>query len=86
MAKKEPKQAEKKPTKNNQLATKILAVMGELRRNGVTELNSTTLRDKVGTKNRAVIRRAMKGLAEAGMVLISEKMHGKRKRYTYSLA
>jgi predicted transcriptional regulator len=86
MAKKESKEAEKKPTKDNELAVKILAVMADLRRNGVTETNSTTLRDKVGTKNRAVIRRAMKGLAETGMVVISEKKVGKRERYTYKLA
>ena len=60
MGKKEDKKPkEDKPSKNNELAVRILAVIGDLRRNGVTEINSTTLRDKVGTKNRAVIRRAM---------------------------
>ena len=87
MAKKEEKKLkEAKPSKNNELAVKILAVMADLRRNGVAEINSTTLRDKAGTKNRAVIRRAMKGLAKQGKVVISEKAHGKRKRYIYKLA
>jgi len=84
MAKKEGKK--KEAQKNNELAVKILAVMETLRRNGVTETTSTVLRDKVGTKNRAVIRRVMKGLKKAGKVVISEKTHGKRKQYTYKLA
>ena len=85
MAKKEVKK-EYKPAKNNEVAAKILAVMETLRSNGVAETNSTVLRDKVGAKNRAVIRRVMKGLTKQGKVVISEKTHGKRKRYTYKLA
>ena len=84
MAKKEGKK--KEAQKNNQLAVKILTIMETLRSNGVTETNSTVLRDKVGTKNRAVIRRVMKGLGKQGKVVISEKTHGKRKRYSYRLA
>ena len=84
MAKKEAEK--KKPTKNNELAVKILGVMADLRRNGVKEVNSTVLRDKVGTKNRAVIRRLMKGLVKQGKVVRSEKVHGKRKQYIYKLA
>lgn len=84
---KESKQAEKKKsTKNNELTAKILAVMETLRGNGVQEVNSTTLRHKIGTKNRAVIRRAMKGLVKQGKVVINEKAHGRHKQYTYKLA
>ena len=81
-----PKQAEKKSTKNNELTAKILGVMETLRGNGVAEVNSTTLRDKVGTKNRAVIRRVMKGLIKQGTVVRTEKAHEKRKQYSYRLA
>lgn len=76
---------EKKPTENNELAVKILDVMETLHNNGVTETNSTVLRDKVGTKNRADIRRVMKKLASDGKVVISQKTEGKRRRYTYKL-
>lgn len=76
---------QKKPTKNNELAVKILGVMETLRNNGVTETTSTVLRDKLGTKNRAVVRRVMRGLVEQGKVVISEKTHGKRKQYFYRL-
>ena len=87
MAKKEVKEKKSKAkTKNNQLAVKILDVMETLRNNGVAEATSTVLRDKLGTKNRAVVRRVMKGLAEQGKVVISEKTLGKRKQYTYRLA
>ena len=79
-------QEKAKPTENNELAVKILGVMETLRNNGVAETNSTVLRDKVGTKNRAVIRRVMKGLVKQGKVVISEKTLGKRKRYVYRLA
>lgn len=85
MAKKE-KTPKAKPTKNNELAIKILDVMRTLQVNGVTEATSTTLRDKVGTKNRSAIRRVMKLLAKEGKVVISEKTVGKRKRYYYRLA
>lgn len=90
MAKKEVKKSKedkhKKATKNNELATKVLGIMKTLQANGVTETNSTVLRDKVGTKNRSAIRRAMKLLAKAGMVVIAEKKAGKRKQYIYKLA
>lgn len=76
---------EKKPTRNNELGTKVLGVMETLRGNGVVEVTSTVLRDKVGTKNRAVIRRTLKGLAQQGKVVISEKTFGKRKQYVYKL-
>lgn len=83
---KEKKSKVEKPEKNNELAVKILGVMETLRNNGVTETTSTVLRDKLGTKNRAVVRRVMKGLAEQGKVVISEKTVGKRKQYIYKLA
>ena len=76
----------KSKTKNNELAAKILAVMETLRSNGITETNSTVLRDKVGTKTRTPIRRVMKMLAEDGKVVIGEKEVGKRKQYVYKLA
>lgn len=85
MAKKEVEK-EKETTKNNEVSGKILAVMETLRSNGVMETNSTVLRDEVGAKNRAVIRRVMKDLKKAGKVVINEKTHGKRKQYTYKLA
>lgn len=83
MAEKEKKE---KPSKNNELAVRILGTMEALRRNGVKETTSTVLRDKLETKNRAVIRRAMKGLVKTGKVVRSEKVHGKRKKYIYKLA
>ena len=83
MAKKDEKA---KPTKNNELAAKVLEVMKTLQANGVTETTSTVLRDKVGTKNRSAIRRVMKFLAEEGKVVIGEKTAGKRRQYTYKLA
>jgi len=90
MAKKEVKKEKKpkaeKPTKNNELAAKVLSVMEALQKNGVTEITSTVLRDKLGTKNRAAIRQVMKGLAKAGKVVIEKKEFGKRKQYTYRLA
>jgi len=82
----EEKPTKEKPTKNNELAIKVLGVLEILQKNGVTETTSTVLRDKLGTKNRGVIRRVMKGLALQGKVVVSEKKLGKRKRYTYRLA
>ena len=87
MAEKEVKEKSKaeEPTKNNELAVKILGVMETLRSNGIVEVTSTVLRDKVGTKNRAIIRRTMKGLVKTGKVEISERKVGKRKQYLYRL-
>jgi len=77
---------EKKSTTNNELAVRVLDVMETLRNNGVTETTSTVLGDKLGAKNRAVVRRVMRGLVKQGKVVISEKTHGKRKQYVYKLA
>ena len=88
MAKKEVKKekSKTKPKKNNELAIKVLGVIEALQKNGVTETTSTVLRDKLGTKNRAVIRQVMRGLEKEGKVVISEKAVGKRKQYSYRLA
>lgn len=88
MAKKEVKKekSKTKPKKNNELAIKVLGVMEALQKNGVTETTSTVLRDKLGTKNRAVIRQVMRGLEKEGKVVINEKAVGKRKQYSYRLA
>jgi len=88
MAKKEVKKekSKTKPKKNNELAIKVLGVIEALQKNGVTETTSTVLRDKLGTKNRAVIRQVMRGLEKEGKVVISEKVVGKRKQYSYRLA
>jgi len=88
MAKKEVKKekSKTKAKKNNELAIKVLGVMEALQKNGVTETTSTVLRDKLGTKNRAVIRQVMRGLEKEGKVVISEKAVGKRKQYSYRLA
>lgn len=77
---------EKKPKAKNDLSAKIIGVMQGLLANGVEETNSTVLKDKLKTKNRAVIRKAMKELAKEGKVVIEEKPRGKRKTYTYKLA
>jgi hypothetical protein len=88
MAKKEAKKEKSKikPKKNNELAIKVLGVMEALQKNGVTETTSTVLRDKLGTKNRAVIRQVMRGLEKEGKIVISEKAIGKRKQFIYKLA
>ena len=80
------KKKEKEPTKNNELADRILEVMQRLKANGVMETNSTTLRDKLKTKSRGEIRRAMKLLEKDGKVIIGQQTAGKRKRFTYRLA
>jgi len=85
LAEKEVKK-DKKPKANNELAVKVLGVLEVLQKNGVAETTSTVLRDKLGTKNRSVIRRVMRGLAQQGKVVISEKKFGKRKQYVYKLA
>ena len=78
--------AKKEVEKPNELAVKILGAMETLRSNGIVEVTSTVLRDKLGTKNRAIIRRTMKGLVATGKVVISERKHGKRRQYLYKLA
>jgi len=67
----EGKPTKEKPTKNNELAVKVLGVLEILHNNGVTETTSTVLRDKLGTKNRGVVRRVMKILETQGKVVIT---------------
>lgn len=75
-----------KPTKNNELAVRILRTMKTLQKNGITEVTSTILKDRLNTKNRGVIRRTMKILETEGKVIIGEKKLGKRRRFSYKLA
>ena len=77
---------EKKPKARNVLGGKIIGVMQGLLANGIVETNSTVLKDKLKTKSRAVIRKAMKDLAKEGKVVIREEPRGKRKQYIYKLA
>ena len=56
---------------------KVLEVMKTLRADDIMEVTSTVLRDKLGTKNRAVIRSAMKNLQKTGMVTIEKKAFGR---------
>lgn len=83
--KKNEMQEKAKTTENNELVVKILGVMETLRNNGVAETTSTVLRDEVGTKNRADIRRVMKKLEKEGKVMIGQKKDRKRKQYVYRL-
>jgi len=86
VAKKEVEKPKGRPKKNNELGAKVLAIMEALRKNGVTETTSTVLRDKLGTKNRGVIRQVMRRLEKQGKVVIEKKEFGKRKQYVYRLA
>lgn len=79
----EPKPA-KKPTEEQ-----VLSVMQTLTQNGVIEITSTVLRDKLGLdkeSGRDIVRRIMKKLEADGKVVISKKVfNGKRERYVYQL-
>ena len=72
--------------KPSELAAKVLKVMATLKANGIVETNSTTLRDKVGTKNRGAIRQVMKRLEKDGKVVTIEEKHGTRRQFKYKLA
>jgi len=63
----------------------ILTAMEQLQAEGKT-ITSTVLRDHFQTKNRGVIRQAMRGLAKAGKIRIEELGgEGKKKHFVYKL-
>ena len=77
----------KKPAET--LEAKILEVMAKLKSNGVVEVSSRTVSDKLGLEpdaGRAKVRQIMKKLEKAGKIEISTKMVGKRKQYVYKCA
>lgn len=77
------KEEEKKSTEED-----VLNEMHKLAENGIAELTSTLLRDKLGLdkeSGRDQIRRLMRKLEKAGKVSIIEKAVEKRKRYVYRL-
>lgn len=81
--------AKKEKSAAELLDERVLAQMKTLRVNGIKEVTSTVLRDKLALdkeSGRGQIRRVMKRLAKDGKVIISLKSNtGKRKQYMYSL-
>ena len=78
-----PAKTSKKPTEED-----VLAIMQKLKNNGVIEVTSRLLSDKLGLEpdaGRQKVRALMKKLEKVGKVEISEKMKGERKQYTYEL-
>ena len=77
----------KKPTEA--LAEQIVDVMRKLKENGVVEVTSTLLRDKLGLdkeSGRDQVRRVMKKLEKDGKIVVEKKKVGeKKKRYVYKL-
>jgi len=67
----------------------VLAVMEKLGENGIGEVTSRLVSDKLGfadaDKGRGRVRVLMKKLEKVGKVEIGEKEVGKRKQYTYKL-
>jgi hypothetical protein len=63
--------------------------MQTLTQNGIIEVTSTVLRDKLGLDKEAGrdnVRRVMKKLETEGKIIIEKKaFNGKRKRYVYRL-
>ena len=73
----------KKPTEED-----VLKEMQRLAANGIVEVTSTLLRDKMGLdkeSGRDQVRRLMRKLEKAGKVEIGQKEVGKRKQYIYKL-
>ena len=97
MGKKKPKVKADKPTKAGELPTArpkkpseedVLAIMEKLAENGIVEVHSRLISDKLGLEpdtGRGKVRQIMKKLEKAGKVEISQKMKGKRKQYIYKL-
>ncbi len=81
------KPAEKKPSEV--LAEQVYAVMQKLAENGITEVSSRLISDKLGLepdKGRGQVRNAMKKLEADGKVIIERKaLKGKREQYVYKL-
>ena len=67
----------------------VLAILEKLTENGVTEVTSRLISDKLGLepdKGRNLVRRLMKKLQKDGKVVIESKaVQGKRKTYIYRL-
>lgn len=77
-----------KPTKKNaKIEGEVLVVMRVLAENGIAEVSSTLLRDKLGLKKggRGAVRRAMRKMEAEGKVVIGQKAIGKQKQFTYRL-
>ena len=73
----------KKPTEEQ-----VLAEMKRLAANGIAEVTSTLLRDKLGLdkeSGRDQVRRLVRKLEKSGKVEIGQKEVGKRKQYVYNL-
>lgn len=77
-----------KPPAKKPTAEEVSEVMRKLAENGIVEISSTLLRDKLNLdkeSGRDQIRRIMRKLEKAGKVVITQKMKGKRKQYIYKL-
>lgn len=65
-----------------------MAEMRRLNANGIVEVTSSLLRDKLGLdkeSGRDQVRRLMRKLEKARKVIIGQKEVGKRKQYIYRL-
>lgn len=74
---------------NGELAQKMLDVLATLKANGINETTSPILRDKLELDKetgRDTVRCVMRKLADQGKVVMGEKVNGKKKLYTFSLA
>ena len=75
----------------SKLEKDILAIMAKLTENGIVEVNSRLISDKLGLepdKGRQQVRVLMKKLEKAGKVTMEKKAvkeTGARKQYVYSL-
>ena len=79
------KPAAKKPSEV--LAEQVLVIMQKLKENGVEEVTSRLISDKLGLDKeigRSVVRRAMKALEKDGKVVIERKA-GTKRQYAYRL-
>jgi len=85
-AKEKTAKAAKKPrVRTGPSDEEILTAMQELSK-GKDAITSTILRDHFNTKNRQVMRQAMRRLAKAEKIVITEKGgEGKRRQFVYSL-
>jgi predicted transcriptional regulator len=87
--KKKPSKPEKPISdKRKALEEEVLNLMTKFAENGITEVGSRLVADKLGLepdRGRQQVRALMKRLEKAGKVVISQKQQGKRKQYIYTL-
>ena len=83
------RKTDKKPNgKPNAEEEQMLATLTQLSANGLKEITSTLLRDKLGLdkeSGRDQVRRVMANLAKDGKVTVTQRMKGKAKQFLFSL-